>query len=84
MRERTKVLGRLAVRGELRAMCACSAAAQPGLVLDPFMGSGTVAATAQRLGRDWLGIELNPSFAQLANRRLAQFDEHPPPLKAVA
>jgi site-specific DNA-methyltransferase (adenine-specific) len=84
MRERTKVLGRLAVREELRAMCDCGAAAQPGLVLDPFMGSGTAATAARRLGRDWLGIELNPSFAQLANRRLAQFDEHPPPLKAVA
>jgi DNA modification methylase len=48
------------------------------------MGSGTVAATARRLGRDWLGIELNPEFAQLANDRLAQLGDHPPPLKVVA
>ena len=41
-----------------------------GVVLDPFMGAGTTAVAAQQLGRDWLGIELNPDFAQLANQRI--------------
>jgi site-specific DNA-methyltransferase (adenine-specific) len=40
------------------------------VVLDPFMGSGTVGVVAERLRRDWLGIELNPSFAELARRRI--------------
>ena len=34
------------------------------------MGSGTVGVVAERLGRDWLGIELNPAFAQLARNRI--------------
>lgn len=50
--------------------CGCGAPTRPGLVLDPFGGSGTVAAVAQALGRDWLLIELNPDYADLAQRRL--------------
>jgi DNA modification methylase len=41
------------------------------LVIDPFMGAGTTALAAEQLGRDWLGIELNPAFARLAADRLA-------------
>ncbi len=36
------------------------------------MGSGTVAVAAERLGRDWVGIELNPDYAQLAEERIAK------------
>ena len=50
--------------------CGCSAPTMPGVVLDPFMGSGTVAVVAERLGRDWLGIELNPSYGELATQRI--------------
>jgi site-specific DNA-methyltransferase (adenine-specific) len=50
--------------------CGCKAATRPGLVLDPFMGSGTVALVARRYGRDWLGIELNPEYVQLTRDRL--------------
>ena len=40
---------------------------QPGdLVLDPFMGSGTTAIAAIRLGRHYLGAELNPQYCELA------------------
>ena len=42
-----------------------------GVVLDPFFGTGTVAVVAERLGRDWLGIELNPHFVELATARIA-------------
>jgi DNA modification methylase len=42
-----------------------------GVVLDPFMGSGTTALVARRLGRDFTGIELNPDYVRLARRRLA-------------
>jgi site-specific DNA-methyltransferase (adenine-specific) len=51
--------------------CSCgSRQTVPGVVLDPFFGAGTVALAAERLGRDWLGIELNPAFADLAEQRL--------------
>lgn len=58
--------------GELRASCACRAGWQPGLVLDPFFGAGTVGVVAEQLGRDWLGIELNPDYARLAQERIAE------------
>lgn len=41
-----------------------------GIVLDPFLGSGTVAVVAERLGRTCYGIELNPEFAQQARERI--------------
>ena len=52
--------------------CACDAATQPCLVLDPFMGSGTTALVAWGLGRDYLGVELNPDYVEMANERLRQ------------
>ena len=42
------------------------------IILDPFMGSGTTAFVARSLGRKYLGIELNPAYIKLAERRLAQ------------
>jgi DNA modification methylase len=51
--------------------CACKAAWRPGVVLDPFFGSGTVGVVAERLERDWIGIELNPAYAALAEQRIA-------------
>jgi DNA modification methylase len=45
---------------------------EDGTVLDPFMGSGTSALVARRLGRRSIGIELNEEYAELAARRLQQ------------
>jgi len=42
-----------------------------GVVLDPFIGSGTVAAVAKRLGRHFIGIELNPETVKFARWRVA-------------
>jgi site-specific DNA-methyltransferase (adenine-specific) len=42
------------------------------LILDPFCGSGTTCVVAQTLGRDYLGIEINPEYAALANNRLRE------------
>ena len=39
-------------------------------VLDPFLGSGTTAAVAQELDMEWVGIELNPEYAALAEKRI--------------
>jgi DNA modification methylase len=41
-----------------------------GLVLDPFVGSGTVPLVARRLGRDYLGIDCVAEYCQMARRRL--------------
>lgn len=57
--------------------CGCGSPTRPGLVLDTFMGSGTTAAVAQAHGRDWLGIELNPAYVRLTERRLRQSDGPP-------
>jgi len=47
------------------------AGSQPGgLVLDPFFGSGTVGEVAASEGRDFVGVELNPDYVQLAQQRL--------------
>jgi len=42
------------------------------IVLDPFMGSGTTAYVAQRLGRKWIGIELNDDYADIIKERTKQ------------
>ncbi len=45
----------------------------PGdLVLDPFSGSGTTAKAAKELGRRFLGLEINPEYCAIAERRIAQ------------
>jgi len=47
------------------------AASRPGdLILDPFLGSGTTAVSAENLGRRWLGIEENPAYVVMARNRI--------------
>lgn len=41
-----------------------------GIVLDPFAGSGTALRVARRLGRSFIGIELNPEYAEMAEQRI--------------
>ena len=49
------------------------AGSRPGdLVLDPFAGTGTTGLVALRLGRRFLGIELNPEYADMARRRIEE------------
>jgi DNA modification methylase len=52
--------------------CILAGAPVGGVVLDPFMGSGTTAQVAQNLGRKYLGCELNLDYQPLQNKRLAQ------------
>jgi site-specific DNA-methyltransferase (adenine-specific) len=52
--------------------CGCVVGWNKGIVLDPFMGSGTTAKVARDLGRNFVGIELNPEYIKLAKKRLAQ------------
>jgi DNA modification methylase len=52
--------------------CILAGAPVGGIVLDPFMGSGTTAQVAQNLGRQYLGCELNPEYEALQKKRLSQ------------
>jgi DNA modification methylase len=52
--------------------CILAGAPVGGIVLDPFMGSGTTAQVAQNLGRQYIGCELNPAYMKLQNIRTAQ------------
>ena len=42
----------------------------PATVLDPFVGSGTTVAVAQALGRRGVGLDLNPEYLAIAQRRI--------------
>jgi site-specific DNA-methyltransferase (adenine-specific) len=48
-----------------------------GVVLDPFMGSGTTAVAARRCERDFTGFELNPEYCKLIDSRLAALQDAP-------
>ena len=50
--------------------CGCNDGFKPGLVLDPFLGSGTTAWVAQQLNLNWIGIELNEEYAKISKDRL--------------
>jgi hypothetical protein len=68
---RAKRSRHLTALGALRPRCSCAADFRPGLVLDPFIGAGTVAVAAEQHGRDWLGVEINEEYAALAEARTA-------------
>ena len=53
-------------------MCIKAGTKEGDVVLDPFMGSGTTANVAKRLGRKWIGIELNEEYARFINTKTAQ------------
>lgn len=56
----------------VRRIIEVSAVPSGGLILDPFMGSGTAAVAARDQGRDFVGIEAEERWCELAARRLAQ------------
>ena len=45
-----------------------------GIVLDPFFGAGTTGVVAKRQGKQFIGIELNPTYMSIAKRRLEKVD----------
>jgi len=55
--------------------CHCGAKFKPGIVLDPFLGAGTTAVVAKKLGRNFIGIELNPDYIEIAKKRLANIEK---------
>lgn len=40
------------------------------VILDPFVGSGTTCVAAEKLGRKWIGIDINPEYVEMAKKRL--------------
>lgn len=55
---------------ELPETCIKAGCPPGGIVLDPFFGAGTTGLVAERLQRDCIGIELNPTYAEIARRRI--------------
>lgn len=50
--------------------CIKAGSPENGLILDPFMGSGTTAVVARKLSRNYIGFELNPEYVEISNRRI--------------
>lgn len=57
---------------EVARLCVIASTPPGGVVLDPFLGAGTTAIMAKRLGRRCIGIELVPETAALARRRITE------------
>ena len=55
-------------------LCIKASSKEGDIVLDPFFGSGTTGYVAQRTGRKWIGIELNPDYVKIAEKRFLQQD----------
>ena len=53
-------------------LCISAGCPEDGVVLDPFVGSGTVAVVAQKLGREYIGIDSNLEYCEMARNRLKQ------------
>jgi len=55
---------------ELAARCIKAGSKPDDVVFDPFTGSGTTGVVAVRLGRNFIGTELNPTYAEMAQKRI--------------
>lgn len=52
-------------------------AGMPETILDPFLGSGTTAVAAKKLGRHFLGFEISPEYCRIARERIALVEAQP-------
>ena len=55
---------------DLITPCIMSGCPEEGVVLDPFMGSGTTAIVARKLNRKYIGFELNPEYVRISEKRM--------------
>jgi DNA modification methylase len=60
---------------ELIIPCILAGSREGDVVFDPFMGSGTTAAVSLKLGRNYLGCELNPDYVTLQEKRIKEAKE---------
>jgi DNA modification methylase len=57
--------------GPWEKQCDCATdETEPGIVIDPFAGAGTTCLVAKRLGRRFVGIDLNPEYVAMAQKRV--------------
>jgi len=63
--------GEVEVINEYLSNCGCNEGFTNGIVLDPFFGSGTTGLVALKQNKQFIGIELNPDYIEIANKRLA-------------
>jgi site-specific DNA-methyltransferase (adenine-specific) len=62
----------------MRYLCRLTATPTGGTVLDPFMGSGTTGMACVMEGRDFIGIEIDAEYMEIARRRIAWVQEQQP------
>lgn len=55
---------------ELILPCVLAGCPKDGTILDPFMGSGTTGVVAKENNRNFIGVELNPAYAEMARKRI--------------
>jgi site-specific DNA-methyltransferase (adenine-specific) len=54
-----------------------SAFTKNAVILDPFIGSGTTAIAAKKLGKNYIGIDTNEKYVKIAEKRLKELDDKP-------
>lgn len=57
-----------------QADCKCGAKWRPGIVLDPFGGTGRTCVVAKRLGLDWIYIDIKPEYVEMARKEIMKTD----------
>ncbi len=60
---------------ELIRPCILAGCPKDGIVLDPFMGSGTTARVAMKLDRNYIGFELNPEYCKIINAKTREIQK---------
>ncbi len=68
------LFGHISSTFPIRLPVACIEAMElkTGIVMDPFMGSGTVGVAAKKLGLDYIGFEIDPTNVSIANKRIEE------------
>ena len=60
-----------------------SAFSKNAVVLDPFIGSGTTAIAAKKLGKNYIGIDANEKYVKISEKRLKELDKKPDLFKNI-
>lgn len=59
----------------MRYLCRLTQTPTGGIVLDPFMGSGTTGVACVQTGRNFIGVEIDPGYFEIAQKRIEQAQE---------